>query len=205
MVNKLGVVSLRMGIEQLHDNGAVILMVMTLILSAGLFIREDKELDNRVKDRDKQLIADYPGMVNKFVLFYSAGLTTRGIISKLCGDYRRKLNEGEEKRYLYEEMLICEGRMNEGLGELSAYEGFAARCGLHKYRQFISLVIQAAGKGRADLLPLLDREATEAFEERKNRAYEAAVPDAYDAARCADHSHGTRIYIIQELGGERKC
>ena len=77
-----------------------------------------------------------------------------------------------EKRYLYEEMLICEGRMNEGLGELSAYEGFAARCALHKYRQFISLVIQAAGKGRADLLPLLDREATEAFEERKNRAKE---------------------------------
>ncbi len=163
---------IRVGYEQLHDNGAVILMVMTLILSAGLFIREDKELDNRVKDRDKQLIADYPGMVNKFVLFYSAGLTTRGIISKLCGDYRRKLNEGEEKRYLYEEMLICEGRMNEGLGELSAYEGFAARCALHKYRQFISLVIQAAGKGRADLLPLLDREATEAFEERKNRAKE---------------------------------
>ena len=163
---------IRVGYEQLHDNGAVILMVMTLILSAGLFIREDKELDNRVKDRDKQLIADYPGMVNKFVLFYSAGLTTRGIISKLCGDYRRKLNEGEEKRYLYEEMLICEGRMNEGLGELSAYEGFSARCGLHKYRQFISLVIQAAGKGRADLLPLLDREATEAFEERKNRAKE---------------------------------
>ena len=155
---------IRVGYEQLHDNGAVILMVMTLILSAGLFIREDKELDNRVKDRDKQLIADYPGMVNKFVLFYSAGLTTRGIISKL--------NEGEEKRYLYEEMLICEGRMNEGLGELSAYEGFAARCALHKYRQFISLVIQAAGKGRADLLPLLDREATEAFEERKNRAKE---------------------------------
>ncbi len=163
---------IRVGYEQLHDNGAVILMVMTLILSAGLFIREDKELDNRVKDRDKQLIADYPGMVNKFVLFYSAGLTTRGIIGKLCGDYRRKLNEGEEKRYLYEEMLICEGRMNEGLGELSAYEGFAARCALHKYRQFISLVIQAAGKGRADLLPLLDREATEAFEERKNRAKE---------------------------------
>ena len=58
---------IRVGYEQLHDNGAVILMVMTLILSAGLFIREDKELDNRVKDRDKQLIADYPGMVNKFV------------------------------------------------------------------------------------------------------------------------------------------
>lgn len=162
----------KVGYEQVNDNGAAILMVMTLILSAGMFYREDKELDNRVKDRDKQLTGDYPGMVNKFVLFYSAGLTTRGIWSKLCKDYRRRLNEGEDKRYLYEEMLICEGQMNEGLGELSAYEGFAARCGLHKYRQFISLVTQTIGKGRADLLPLLDREAMDAFAERKNRAKE---------------------------------
>lgn len=158
--------------EEIHDNRAVILLGMTLILAAGMYYREDKELDNRVRDRDKQLIADYPGMVNKFVLFYSVGLTTRGIWSKLCRDYRRKLNEGEEKRYLYEEMLICEGWMNDGLGELNAYEGFAARCGLHKYRQFISLVAQAIGKGRADLLPLLEREAGEAFAERKNRARE---------------------------------
>ena len=62
--------------------------------------------------------------------------------------------------------------MNEGMGELSAYEYFAARIGLHKYRQFISLVEQAIGKGRADLLPMLEREAGDAFAERKNRARE---------------------------------
>lgn len=158
--------------EEAGDNRAAVLFVMILILAAGLYYREYKQLGNKVKNRDKQLISDYPGMVNKFVLFYSAGLTTRGIWSKLCKDYRGRLNNGEEKRYLYEEMLICEGKMNEGLGELSAYEGFAARCGLHKYRQFISLVEQAIGKGRADLLPLLEREAGEAFAERKNRAKE---------------------------------
>ena len=156
--------------EEAGDNRAGILFVLALILSAGMYYREDKELDNRVKERDKQLMADYPGMVNKFVLFYSAGLTTRGIWSKLCKDYRAKIDSGEDKRYLYEEMLICEGRMNDGLGELSAYEGFAARCAIHRYRQFISLVEQAIGKGRADLLPLLEREAQDAFAERKNRA-----------------------------------
>ena len=158
--------------EEAGDNRAAVLFVMTLILAAGLYYREDRELKNRVKGRDKQLISDYPGMINKFVLFYSAGLTTRGIWSKLCKDYRGRLNNGEEKRYLYEEMLICEGRMNEGLGEQKAYEGFAARCGLRRYRQFISLVEQAINKGRADLLPLLEREAGDAFAERKNRAKE---------------------------------
>lgn len=158
--------------EEVHDNSAVIILIMAFILAAGMYYREDKELNDKVRARDKQLAADYPGLVNKFVLFYSAGLTTRGIWSKLCKDYRSRRNNGEDRRYLYEEMLICEGRMNEGLGELSAYEGFAARCALHKYRQFISLVGQAIGKGRSDLLPLLEREVTEAFTERKNRARE---------------------------------
>ena len=69
-------------------------------------------------------------------------------------------------------MLICEGHMNEGMGEITAYEGFAAGCGLHKYRNFISLVTQAIGKGRSDLLIQLEREAADAFQDRKNRARE---------------------------------
>lgn len=158
--------------EEAYDNNAVVFIVMTIILAAGMYFREDKELGNKVKERDKQLIADYPGMVNKFVLFYSAGLTTKGIWTKLCRDYRERLDNGEDKRYLYEEMLICEGRMNEGVGELSAYEGFGARCGLHKYRHFISIIGQAVGKGRADMLSVLEREAGDAFAERKNRAKE---------------------------------
>ncbi len=158
--------------EEIKDKKSVVLLILTFAAALGLYLREGEELKNKVKEREKELISDYPGMVNKFLLFYSAGLTTRGIVSKLCKEYRLSLDKGGKKRFLYEEMLICEGHMNEGMGEITAYEGFAAGCGLHKYRNFISLVTQAIGKGRSDLLIQLEREAADAFQDRKNRARE---------------------------------
>ncbi|MCR5232847.1 MAG: type II secretion system F family protein [Lachnospiraceae bacterium] len=180
--------------EEVGGKKSVLLLLMVIVAAAAMYFREDQELINRVRRRDMELMNDYPVLVNKFVLFYSAGLTTRGIWSKLCRDYRIKRDKDEKKnrrdtgkkennkrmdinkkkgrKYLYEEMLLCEGWMNEGMGETAAYEAFAARCGLNRYRQFISLISQAMGKGRADLLPMLEREAQDAFTERKNRAKE---------------------------------
>lgn len=158
--------------EEVKDKRSIILLILTVIISTGLYIREGEELKNKVKKREEELIGDYPGMVNKFLLFYSAGLTTRGIVAKLCREYRVSLDGGSRKRYLYEEMLICEGHMNEGMGEITAYEAFAQGLGIHKYRHFISLVTQAMGKGRSDLIIQLEREASDAFQDRKNRARE---------------------------------
>ena len=158
--------------EEIKDKKSIILLILTLMTALGLYLREGEDLKKKVEKREKELISDYPRMVNKFLLFYSAGLTTRGIVSKLCKEYRISLDRGGKKRYLYEEMLICEGHMNEGMGEITAYEGFASGCGVHRYRHFISLVTQAIGKGRSDLLIQLEREASDAFQERKNRARE---------------------------------
>ncbi|MCR4807212.1 MAG: hypothetical protein K5857_06010 [Lachnospiraceae bacterium] len=158
--------------EEKGDNKALILLVMTLLAGAGLYMREGENLKKRVEEREKELISDYPALVNKFLLFYSAGLTTRGIVARLCREYRTGLERGGDKRYLYEELLICEGHMNEGMGEITAYEAFAAGCGIHKYRHFISLITQAIGKGRSDLIYQLERETQDAFADRKNRARE---------------------------------
>ena len=178
--------------EEAGGKKSAVLLLMVIVAATAIYFREDQEVIDKVRRRDIELMNDYPVLVNKFVLFYSAGLTTRGIWSKLCRDYRIKrdkdeknnrrntgkkgssksINKKKSRKYLYEEMLLCEGWMNEGMGEIAAYEAFAARCGLNRYRQFISLISQAMGKGRADLLPMLEREAQDAFTERKNRAKE---------------------------------
>ncbi|MBR5766682.1 MAG: hypothetical protein IKX95_07870 [Lachnospiraceae bacterium] len=158
--------------EESSDLRSVLILLFTVAAAALMYYREDRELSDRVKKRNAELIKDYPGLVNRFALFYSAGLTSRGIWHKLCRDYRESLKQGGKKRYLYEEMLLCEGRMNEGMGELAAYEAFASACGLLKYRQFISLVCQAVGRGREDMILKLEGEACEAFTERKNHARE---------------------------------
>ena len=158
--------------EEAAGSESLILLVLMAVAAVLIYFREESRLRKDIKEREKELLRDYPRMVNKFLLFYSAGLTTRGIFAKLCREYRISLDGGGSRQYLYEEMLICEGLMNEGMGELSAYEGFASACGLHKYRHFISLVEQAVGKGRNDLLIQLETEAMDAFTERKNRAKE---------------------------------
>ena len=163
----------RLEYEETPDRRSLVILILVVIAALAMYYREAQELKDKVKERNAELMSEYPRMVNRFVLFYSAGLTTRGIWSRLCRDYRNSIENGGKKSYLYEEMLICEGRMNEGMGEIAAYEGFAASCGLHKYRHFVSLIGQAIGKGRADLLIQLEKEAMDAFAERKNRAKEA--------------------------------
>ena len=158
--------------EEVWDKSSLLLLMLVIVTSVFVYCMDREDLKDKVKDREKELISDYPRMVNKFLLFYSAGLTTRGIVSKLCKEYQISLEKGGPKRYMYEELLICEGHMNEGMGEISAYEGFAAGCGIHKYRHFVSLVSQAIGKGRSDLISQLEREASDAFQDRKNRARE---------------------------------
>ncbi|MCR5358231.1 MAG: hypothetical protein K6E63_12610 [Lachnospiraceae bacterium] len=158
--------------EESSDLRSTAILFLAVAAAALMYYREDKELSDKVKKRDKELMRDYPELVNKFALFYSAGLPTRGIWHKLCRDYRESLEHGGKKKYLYEEMLLCEGRMNEGTGEVAAYETFASACGLFKYRQFISLICQAVGKGRADMILKLEDEACEAFTERKRHARE---------------------------------
>lgn len=170
--------NIRIGYEEVSGKKSLVMLFLVITAAAAMYFREDQELINKVKKRDKELMKDYPVLVNKFVLFYSAGLTTRGIWSKLCRDYRIKRDKDERegckngRKYLYEEMLLCEGWMNEGMGETAAYEAFAVRCGLNRYRQFISIISQAMDKGRSDLLPMLEREAQDAFTDRKNRAKE---------------------------------
>ena len=71
----------------------------------------------------------------------------------------------EKDKKKKEEDMIKE--MSEGKGEISAYEDFAVRCNLPKYRKFISLIEQTLAKGKSDIGILLQKEAQDAFEERK--------------------------------------
>ncbi len=154
------------------DGRGFMIFLLTITAAAVMYFREDRELKKRVKDRDRELIRDYPELVNKFALFYGAGLNTRGVINKLCRDYRVHKKQGGAGRFLYEELLRCEDHMNEGMGETESYEILARSTGLRKYRRFVSLIEQSVDRGRSDILMRLEREAEDAFTERKNKARE---------------------------------
>ena len=85
---------------------------------------------------------------------------------KIVQDYK----QGQAKEYIYEEMIITSNELKLGKSEVVAYESFGRRVKLLPYLRFTSLLAQNIKKGSADLLKILEVEAVESFEERKELA-----------------------------------
>lgn len=71
---------------------------------------------------------------------------------------------------MYEEMRYTMNELKNGRPENECYEAFGRRCESPVYRKFGMLLSQNLRKGTKGLTNLLQREAQEAFEERKNMA-----------------------------------
>lgn len=126
-----------------------------------------KEREKEVKKkRDEQLLYEYPGMVNKLVLLLGAGMTLRAAWKEITKKYALEQKNG----LVYEEMLLTQREIENGRSEAAAYESFGERCGLQRYRKLSGYFVQNVKKGNRGLCQLLEKEAQEAFSERKNMA-----------------------------------
>ena len=117
------------------------------------------------------MLMDYPDIINKFTLLINAGMTVKQAWSKIASDYEAKyLVNQTKKRFAYEEMLVTAHELKLGVTESEAYEQFGRRAGLLPYLKFSTLITQNLKKGNKGLSELLNLEAAEAFEERKEIA-----------------------------------
>lgn len=153
-----------------EDNRFVVVIIISIFMAIVVFFGKDSEIDKEIEKRNAQMIKDYPIVVNKFALFYSAGLPVKTIWNLICDDYIRDLNENNKVHYVYEEMLVCNALMKEGKGEVEAYDYFAERVCLAKYKSFINILQQAVTKGKRDVGNMLIKESEEAFLERRLNA-----------------------------------
>ena len=64
--------------------------------------------------------------------------------------------------------MICE--MDNGMGELRAFQAFSEDCDLQPYRKLVTLLISGQKVGNRRLLEQLNEEADRVFLERKNEA-----------------------------------
>ncbi len=146
------------------------------ILGAGMLccfavcLLYDSRRRSAEQARNRQLTADYPQIVSKIVLYLGAGMSIRGIFYKLSQDDQRRLQEGGEKRYAYEEIRMLCNEMNSGVPEAKAYLHLGERCRLRQYTKLCALLTQNLRKGNSTILSALQREAEDAYEERKNIA-----------------------------------
>ncbi len=153
--------------KEKEDTSSSILFLMGIIVAVVIFIAYDQELYDKVEERNRQMLLDYPEIINKTTLLLGAGMPLKNAWHKIVEDYKI---QNTKKRYAYEEMLITSNELMIGTSEITAYEGFGRRVKLLPYLKFSSLIGQNVKKGSADLLSILEVEALEALEERKELA-----------------------------------
>ena len=128
----------------------------------------DKDLDKKVKERDEQMLMDYPEVVSKLSLYIGAGMTVRMAWKKITDEYVQRVNKGEKRHFIYEEMRLAAYEMESGTGELVAYRHFSKRCRVQKYVKLVSLLEQSIKLGAKNFLGALKEEADDAV--RNSRA-----------------------------------
>lgn len=116
--------------------------------------------------RKTKLQYDYSELVSKLTLLIGAGMTIRGAWKRITDDYI----SSKDKKIAYEEMLISQTQLDNGISEAVVYENFGRRCNTKEYLKLGMLLEQNVKKGTKDLLKLLEQETLTAFEEHKDMA-----------------------------------
>lgn len=154
--------------ERPKDHTGELLAFLGLTAAFAVLLKSTKEKQEAEMKRAEQLLMDYPGLVMKFVLLIQAGMTARKAFGKMAADYKRRSpNAG---RAAYEAVIAACYEMDSGIAEAEAYRRFGERCGQMKYKTFSTLLIQNLQKGSRRLGDILEKEALEAWEERKRKA-----------------------------------
>ena len=158
--------AVRWGVRTTSPLGVGILLLM--VGAWYLYGKDDRELAKEERRRKRQMIMDYPMILYKMSMLLGAGMTIRGAFTRIAFHYRQQT--GREVRYAYEEMLRACYEMEKGVGEGAAYEAFGQRCQDLRYLKFGTLLSQNLKKGSRGLAELLEKEACQGMEERKNLA-----------------------------------
>lgn len=146
-------------------NGVTVLF-LGLIAAVCIPVSGRRSLNDKLRKRERELMADYPELVSKYLLLLNAGLSQRSVWERMTADYKKS----GRRRYVYEEMLQTMREMENGVSEVRAYERFGKRCRLLPYMRFSSSIVQNLQKGAKGSLNLIEQEALAAFDERKNAA-----------------------------------
>lgn len=152
------------------DNISTIIIVVGIILAFSIYFLKDKDLEKNLKERNKQLIKDYPEIVSKILLFYGAGLSIKMTFEEIVKEYEKEKKRNKDFfRYAYEEMNITLNKMRTGIPERNAIVDFGKRCGPHCYIRLANIIEQNLKRGTKEITYALKAELNEAINERKNR------------------------------------
>lgn len=147
-----------------------VLLLLGMVGSILLVCEEKQKAEQRRKERNEQMLLDYPELISQFTMLMDAGMTAKSVWEKVAEDYREQRARTGRKRYAYEEILYTWKEMLGGIPEAECYERFSKRCELLPYMKLGVLLAQNLKKGAKGVAQMLRMESVQAMEERKSRA-----------------------------------
>lgn len=146
------------------------LLGLGVLVAAAAFYTEKEQKEKKLLRRKNHLFLAYPEFVSKLSLLLGAGMSISKALRKMDQMYQKRKAADGRIEDVYEELyhMICE--MDNGMGEIRAYQEFSEACDLQPYRKLASLLISGQKVGNRRLLEQLNEEADRIFAERKNAA-----------------------------------
>lgn len=158
--------------QKKRDKRGYGLIVLGVVAAGSILLLKKQNAEKEYKERTRQMMVDYPELINKLTLLLGAGMTVKNAWKKIVLDYLdQRTYIG--KRHAYEEMQVTLREMHSGVTESESYERFGRRCKVQSYLKLGALLSQNLKKGTKGLSDLLNFEAEHAFEERKRAAKKA--------------------------------
>ncbi len=145
-----------------------LLLVGSAVSFFFLYSEIQKERKEKQK-REKQMLFDYPEIVSQFTVLISAGMSTKNAWKKIVEDYRKQKARTGRERWAYEEMFYILQEMQSGIPEAECYAHFVERANLMPYMKLGALLLQNLRKGTKGMWAMLEVEACQSLEERKNQ------------------------------------
>lgn len=161
----------RISWSEKSNKTAGIIGLLGILAALGVVPAQNAELKKQCRAREEEMLRDYPDIISKFSLLLTAGMTIRGAWEKICFDYEKQKESGKKDkkpvRYAYEEMIRATKQLNLGRSESEVYEEFANRCRVNAYQRMGSLLSKNLRRGSRELTTLLQSEAENAMEDRR--------------------------------------
>lgn len=165
---KIGTVEVSMPESKVSVIAVLVAVVLLLPVVAAVAKRQEKE--KAAKERESVFLSAYPQVITKLTLYVGAGMSLRGAWERLAAEYRKRVEESEQKDMVYEEVLVLVGELRNGKSEAVAYEAFGRRIDLKPYVRLATLMISQLQKGSGGLREGLEAEVRLAWEKHREEA-----------------------------------
>ena len=105
---------------------------------------------------------------SSMAILMGSGMTVEQAWNRITARYLdERKNNDKNIMPAYEEMLVTEREISDGVTGRKAYAGFAERVKLPCYQKIVRIILQSIHKGSKGVCEMLEKESEDAFDERR--------------------------------------